>query len=137
MIKKIAHIAIAVNSIDEAAKFYAEQLGLKLTGKETVPHRKVTVGFIEVGETKLELVQPDTPDAPIAKFLAERGPGLHHICFEVDDIEAEFKRLKDAGVRIVDPEPQSGANGTKTFFIHPKSTGGVLIELNQRVRDNR
>uniref|UniRef100_A0A7V3PTT8 Methylmalonyl-CoA epimerase n=1 Tax=candidate division WOR-3 bacterium TaxID=2052148 RepID=A0A7V3PTT8_UNCW3 len=134
MIKKIAHIAIAVNSVAEAAGFYAQQLGLKLTGKETVPHRKVTVGFIQLGETKIELVQPDAPDAPVARFLAERGPGLHHICFEVDDIEAEFQRLKDAGVRIVDPAPQPGADGTKAFFIHPKATGGVLIELSQKVQ---
>lgn len=131
MIKKIAHIAIAVNSVDEAARFYIEQLGLKLEGKETVPHRKVTVGFIQIGATKIELVQPDSPDAPVAKFLSERGAGLHHICFEVDDIDAEFRRLKAAGVRIVDPEPQKGAGDTKAFFIHPKSTGGVLIELSQ------
>jgi methylmalonyl-CoA/ethylmalonyl-CoA epimerase len=131
MIKKIAHIAIAVPDLEAAAKFYAEQLGLKLTGKETVPHRKVTVGFIQIGETKIELVQPDAPDAPVAKFIAERGPGLHHICFEVDDVDAEFQRLSGAGVKIVDPAPQPGADGTKTFFIHPKATGGVLIELNQ------
>ncbi len=131
MIKKVAHIAIAVNNIDEAANFYAENLGLKLEGRETVPHRKVTVGFIQIGETKIEFVQPDAPDAPVAKFLSERGPGLHHICFEVDDIDEEFRRLKAAGVKIVDPEPQKGAGGTKAFFIHPKSTGGVLIELSQ------
>jgi len=136
MIKKIAHIAIAVPSVDEAAGFYEEKLGLRVSGRETVPHRRVTVGFISIGEAKIELVQPDAPDAPVAKFLSERGPGLHHICFEVDDIEAEFQRLKDAGVKLVDPEPQSGAGGTKAFFIHPKSTGGVLIELSQQVRGN-
>ncbi|MGB9742052.1 MAG: methylmalonyl-CoA epimerase [candidate division WOR-3 bacterium] len=134
MIKKIAHIAIAVNSVDQAAGFYAEQLGLKLTGRETVPHRGVTVGFIQIGDSKIELVQPDKPDAPVARFLAERGPGLHHICFEVDNIDAEFSRLKAAGVRIVDPEPQTGAGGTRAFFIHPKSTGGVLIELSQQIQ---
>jgi len=133
MVKKVAQIAIAVPSVDEAARFYTEQLGLKLERKETVPHRKVTVGFIQVGDTKVELVQPDTPDAPVAGFLAVRGPGLHHICFEVDDVDAEFQRLKAAGVRIVDPEPQAGAGGTRAFFIHPKSTGGVLIKLSQRV----
>jgi methylmalonyl-CoA epimerase len=136
MIKKIAHIAIAVPSVDQAAGFYEEKLGLRVSGRERVPQRRVTVGFIQIGETKVELVQPDGPDAPVAKFLSERGPGLHHICFEVDDIEAEFQRLKDAGVRIVDPEPQSGAGGTRAFFIHPKSTGGVLIELSQKMRDN-
>lgn len=134
MIKKVAHIAIAVNSVEDAARFYAEQLGLRLTGKETVAHRKVTVGFIQIGETKIELVQPDSPDAPIAKFLSERGPGLHHICFEVDDVEFEFRRMKAAGVKIVDSQPQAGAGGTKAFFIHPKSTGGVLIEFSQRIQ---
>lgn len=131
MVKRVAHIAIAVSSIEEAAKFYTQHLGLKLTGRETVPHRRVRVGFIEGGGVKIELVQPEADDAPIAKFLRERGPGLHHICFEVSDVEAEFVRLKASGVKIVDTSPQVGAGGTKTFFIHPKSTGGVLIELNQ------
>ncbi len=135
MIKKVAHIAIAVHNVDEAARFFTEKLGLKLEGKEMVPHRKVTVGFIQLGEVKIELVQPDSPDAPIAKFLSERGPGLHHICFEVDDIEAEYRRLQSAGVRLVDPAPQAGAGGTKTFFIHPKSAGGVLVEINQPQRE--
>lgn len=132
MVRRVAHIAIAVSDIDAAAKFYSDYLGLRLEGKETVPHRKVTVGFINLGETKLELVQPESPDAPVAKFLAERGPGLHHICLEVENIDAEFERLKQAGVRIVDPEPQAGAGGTRAFFIHPRATGGVLIELSQR-----
>ncbi len=131
MIKKLSHIAIAVDNIDGAGRFFTERLGLKLEGKEALPHRKVTVGFIPIGETKLELVQPDSPDAPIAKFLSERGPGLHHICFEVNDIEQAFKLLFEAGVKIIDPAPQPGAHGTKVFFIHPKSTGGVLIELSQ------
>ncbi|MEO0081696.1 MAG: methylmalonyl-CoA epimerase [candidate division WOR-3 bacterium] len=131
MIRRIAHIAIAVPDVDMAAKFYEQQLGLKLEGRETVPHRKVTVGFIPVGETRIELVQPDSPDSPIAKFLSERGPGLQHICFEVDDAQAEFDRLARAGVRIIDKAPQAGAHGTKVFFIHPHSAGGVLIEISQ------
>lgn len=131
MIKKLAHIAIAVPDIEAAATFYRARLGLDLQGRERVPHRKVTVGFIELGGTKIEFVQPDAEDAPVAKFLRERGAGLHHICFEVDDIDAEFRRLAAAGVRIVDPEPQPGAGGTRAFFIHPKSTGGVLVELSQ------
>lgn len=136
MVRKLAHIAIAVHSVDEAARFYTEKLGLKLEGKETVANRKVTVGFIKLGEVKLELVQPDSPDAPVAKFLAEKGPGLHHICFEVDDIDAAFRQLSAAGVKIVDPSPQAGAHGTKVFFIHPKATGGVLIEFSQPGKDN-
>jgi len=131
MISKLSHIAIAVPDIAAAAKFYEVRLGLKLTGKETVPHRKVTVGFITVGETRIELVQPDSPDSAIAKFLRERGPGLHHICFEVDDALAHFRELSAAGVRLVDSAPQPGAHGTTVFFIHPSATGGVLIELSQ------
>jgi methylmalonyl-CoA/ethylmalonyl-CoA epimerase len=131
MVKGLAHVAIAVPDVDEAAKFYEGKLGLKLSGKESVPGRKVTVGFIEVGNTRIELVQPDSPDSPIAKFLEQRGPGLQHICLEVDDIDAEFARLKAAGVRMTDDAPRPGAHGTKVTFIHPSSTGGVLVELSQ------
>jgi methylmalonyl-CoA/ethylmalonyl-CoA epimerase len=130
MIKKVSHIAVAVPDVDQAAKAYA-LLGLQMSGKETVPGRNVTVGFIPVGETRIELVQPDAPDSPIAKFLEQRGPGLQHICFEVDDADAEFKRLSEAGVRLIDKAPQPGAHGTRVFFIHPHSTGGVLIEISQ------
>lgn len=131
MVRRLSHVAIAVPSIDEAAKFYTERLGLQLTGKETVPGRKVTVGFIDVGNTRIELVQPDSPDSPIAKFLEQRGPGLQHICLEVDDIDGEFDRLKSAGVKMTDDAPRAGAHGTRVAFIHPHSTGGVLIELSQ------
>jgi len=131
MIRKVAHIAIAVPDVDEAARFYAENLGLNLAGKETVPGRKVVVGFIPVGDTRIELVQPDSADSPIAKFLEQRGPGLQHVCFETDDAEAEFARLSAAGVRLIDKSPQPGAHGAKVFFIHPASTGGVLIEISQ------
>lgn len=131
MAKRLSHVAIAVPNVDEAARFYVEKLGLGMTGRETVPGRKVTVGFIQIGETRLELVQPDSPDSPIAKFLEQRGPGLQHICLEVEDIEAEFKRLTEAGVRMVDKSPQPGAHGTRVCFIHPSATGGVLIELSQ------
>ena len=130
MIRKVSHIAVAVPDVEAAAKTY-ELLGLSLSGRETVPGRKVTVGFIPVGETNIELVQPTSPDSPIAKFLEQRGPGLQHICFEVDDAQAEFDRLTAAGVRLIDRSPQPGAHGTLVFFIHPHSTGGVLIEISQ------
>lgn len=131
MITRLAHVAVAVPAVDEAAQFYTEKLGLSLAGRETVPGRKVTVGFIPVGDTRIELVQPDSPDSPIAKFLEQRGPGLQHICFETDDAEAEFARLSAAGVRLIDKSPQPGAHGAKVFFIHPASTGGVLVEISQ------
>ena len=131
MISRLSHIAVAVASLEETARFYEQQLGLKLEGTETVPQQKVKVGFIPVGETCLELLEPVSPDSPIAKFLEKRGPGLQHICLEVDDAEAEFKRLAAAGVQLIDEAPKAGAHGTKVFFIHPRSTGGVLIEVSQ------
>ena len=131
MIKKIDHIAVAVPSVDDAALFYEKQLGLKLARKEAVPERKVRVGFIPIGETQIELVAPDSPDSTIARFLERRGPGLHHICFEVDDTGAELKRLAAAGVRLIDQAPRTGAHGNKVGFVHPEAAGGVLIELTQ------
>ncbi len=131
MIKKIDHIAIAVPDIEDVARFYEEKLGLKVAHRETVPASKVRVGFIPVGQTRIELVQPDSADSPIAGFLEKRGPGLQHICFEVDDIAAELEKLKAAGVRLINETPVPGAHGTRVGFIHPKATGGVLIELSQ------
>jgi methylmalonyl-CoA epimerase len=133
MIKKVSHVAIAVPDIEEAAKFYTEKLGLAVSGREVVAGAKVKVGFIPVGETRIELVQPDSPDSPITKFLETRGPGLQHICFEVDDVAAELKRLDAVGVRLIDKVPHPGAHGTLVGFIHPHATGGVLVELSQQM----
>lgn len=134
MVKKISHIAVAVRDVDEAAKFYVDNLGLAVSGREVVAGAKVRVGFIPVGETRIELVQPDSPDSPITKFLETRGPGLQHICFEVDDVGAELKRLEAAGVRLIDKVPHPGAHGTMVGFIHPSATGGVLVELSQQMQ---
>ena len=131
MVLRVSHIAIAVSNVDDAARFYAEKLGLAMVGREAVAGNKVVVGFIPVGETRIELVQPDAPDSPIAKFLEQRGPGLQHICFEVDDVAAELRRLDAAGVRLIDKTPRPGAHGTRVGFIHPHATGGVLVELSQ------
>jgi methylmalonyl-CoA epimerase len=132
--RKVSHIAIAVPNVDDAARFYSEKLGLKMVGREDVAGSKVTVGFIPVGETRIELVQPAAPDSPVAKFLETRGSGLQHICFEVDDVAAELKRLDAAGVRLIDKVPHPGAHGTMVGFIHPSATGGVLIELSQQMQ---
>lgn len=132
MVKKVSHIAIAVRDIEEAAKFYEEKLGLRLVGRESVPGTKVKVGFIPVGDTRIELVQPDSPESPIAKFLATHGPGLQHVCFEVDDVAAELSRLDSEGVRLIDKTPHAGAHGTQVGFIHPHATGGVLVELSEQ-----
>lgn len=132
MVKRVSHVAIAVPSVNDAAKFYVEKLGLKLVGREDVAGSKVTVGFIPVGETRIELVQPAAPDSPVARFLETRGPGLQHICFEVDDVAAELKRLDAAGVKLIDKMPHAGAHGTMVGFIHPSATGGVLVELSEQ-----
>ena len=131
MVRKVNHIAVAVPDVEAAARFYTEQLGLELTGIETVASNKVKVGFIPVGDTRIELVQPDAPDSPIARFLEKRGPGLQHLCFEVDDIDAELKRLDEAGVQLINKTPIDGAHGCRVGFVHPKATGGVLVELSQ------
>lgn len=130
MVRRVAHIGIAVRSIDEAAKFY-EQLGLLVSHREAVPSQKVTVGFIPVGDTCIELIQPEADDAPIAKFLASRGPGLHHICFEVKDIDSTHAELAAAGARLIDKSPRPGAHNTRVAFVHPESAVGVLVELSQ------
>jgi methylmalonyl-CoA epimerase len=132
MIRKVSHVAIAVPDIEETAMFYAEKLGLAMVGREAVAGSKVVVGFIPVGDTRIELVQPDSPDSPITKFLEMRGPGLQHICFEVDDVAAELERLDAAGVRLIDKVPHPGAHGAMVGFIHPSATGGVLVELSEQ-----
>jgi methylmalonyl-CoA/ethylmalonyl-CoA epimerase len=129
MIKKINHIAIAVNNLEEAAGFYQTVMGLTLSGIEVVTAQKTTVGFFKIGESNIELVQPAEPDSPLVKFLETKGQGIHHICLEVDDIEAEVKTFLEKGATMVDQNPRPGAHDTRVAFVHPKSSGGVLIEL--------
>jgi methylmalonyl-CoA/ethylmalonyl-CoA epimerase len=129
MLKKINHIAIAVNNIEEAAKFYQNFLGLNLSGIEVVTAQKTKVGFFKIGESNIELVQSADQDSPLAKFLETKGQGIHHICFEVDDIETEVKAFLEKGATMIDQKPRLGAHNTKVAFVHPKSSGGVLIEL--------
>ncbi len=129
MLKKINHIAIAVNNIEEAAKFYQNVLGLNLTGVEVVTAQKTRVGFFRIGESNIELVQPADSDSPLVKFLDTKGPGIHHICFEVDDVETEVKAYLEKGATLIDQKPRPGAHNTKVAFVHPKSSSGVLIEL--------
>ncbi len=131
MVKKIDHIAIAVRDIDEAARFYTDILGLDLSGVEVVVEQKTRVGFLKIGDTNIELVQPVTDDSPLVKFLETRGPGIHHICLEVEDIKKEVEELMERGAHMIDDKPRPGAHNTKVAFIHPKSSGGVLIELNE------
>ena len=129
MIKKINHIAIAVNNLEDAAQFYQNILGLTLSGVEIVEAQKTRVGFFKIGESNIELVQPSAPDSPLTKFLETRGPGIHHICLEVDDIEKEIKGCLEKGAKTIDQTPRPGAHNSRVAFIHPKSANGVLIEL--------
>ena len=129
MLKKIHHIAVAVDNLDEAAKFYQDGLGLDLTGIEVVSAQKTKVGFFRIGGSNIELVQPAEPDSPLHKFLKTKGQGMHHLCFEVDDIEAEIKNLLENGATMIDQKPRPGAHNSRVAFVHPKSSSGVLIEL--------
>ncbi|MBE3520276.1 MAG: methylmalonyl-CoA epimerase [Firmicutes bacterium] len=132
MIKKIDHLGIAVNDMKQAAEDFARAFGIVLGGEEEVPSQKVKVGFLQVGEVRLELLQPLEADSPVGKFLSSRGEGFHHIAFEVDDIESDLRKAESAGLTLVDKTPRSGAHGTKVAFIHPKSTHGLLVELVQK-----
>jgi methylmalonyl-CoA/ethylmalonyl-CoA epimerase len=129
MLKKTNHIAIAVNNIEELTNFYQNILGLTLSDIEVVTAQKTKAGFFKIGESNIELVQPAEPDSPLVKFLETKGPGIHHICFEVDDIETEVKAFLERGAMMVDQKPRPGAHNTKVAFVHPKSSSGVLIEL--------
>ena len=133
MPQKINHIGIAVHDIEEAAKFYTEALGLELGGIEEVADQKVKVAFLPIGEVRLELVQPTSPESPVAKFLEKNGQGFHHIAYQVEDTGAEVERLLGAGVRMVDQKPRTGAHNTQIAFVHPKASGGVLTELVQEM----
>ena len=129
MLKKINHVAIAVKDLGEATLFYQNVLGLNLSGVEVVTAQKTKVGFLKIGESNIELVQPTEPDSPLTKFLETKGPGIHHLCLEVDEIDAEIKALLEKGATMIDQKPRSGAHDSKVAFIHPKSSNGVLIEL--------
>lgn len=131
MIKKIDHVGIAVRSLDEAIKVW-EGLGLKVEEIEEVPDQKVRTAIIHVGESRIELLEPTAEDSPIAKFIAKRGEGIHHIALGVDDIEGHLEKLKESGYRLIDEKPRIGAGGAKIAFVHPKAVTGVLLELCQR-----
>jgi len=126
------HIGIAVDSIDERIEFY-KALGLEVEGYDEVPEQGVRVAFLPVGDSRLELLEPTGPNTPIARHLERRGPGLHHVCLRVPDIRAAMARLADQGHTLLSEEPQLGAHGCLVCFVHPKSTGGVLLELSQAV----
>jgi methylmalonyl-CoA/ethylmalonyl-CoA epimerase len=127
---RIDHLGIAVESIAAARGFY-EALGLRVTHEETVEHEGVRTAMIPLGESRVELLEPLGPDTVVGRFLSKRGTGLHHVALHVDDIHAAWTQLKSRGVTIVSPAVQTGAGGHLYFFVHPKSTGGVLLEICQ------
>ncbi len=128
-LKRLDHVAVLVPDLEEALGFWQDRLGLTLDHVETVSSMAVKIAFLPLGESEIELVQPLTEDSGLAKFLEKRGPGLHHICIEVGDIAAKLADLKSQDVRLIDEEPYLMDDGRQLAFIHPKSTGGVLVEL--------
>lgn len=131
-ILKIDHLGIAVNSIDDGKNFWSDVLGLEFEGAETVEAQKVTTAFFPVGESEVELLESTSPDGPVAKFIEKKGTGFQHVAFRVANIEDALAELKEKGIQLIDKEPRIGAGGAKIAFLHPKATGGVLVELCER-----
>ena len=131
-IGRVDHIGIAVKDIEQAKKFYTEFLGMKALGEEVVEEQKVKVCFIPCGDSEIELLESTSPDGPIAKHIEKKGEGIHHIALRVDNIEAAIADLMAKGVRMIDEKPRYGAGGAKIAFVHPKSTGGILLEISER-----
>ena len=136
MFKRLHHVGIAVSSLDGGAEVWGpDGVGLLEEGREDVESAGTRVAMYPVGESRVELLEAMGEDTPVAKFLAKRGPGIHHLCFEVDDIEAEIQRIAATGMRLLGNPPSPGAHGSLVAFIHPADTGGVLVELNQFPQD--
>ena len=131
-LKRVDHVGIAVKNLDESVQFY-ESLGFKATGYEVVAEQKVKVAFLPCGDSEIELLESTEPDGPIARFIEKNGPGIQHIAIRVDDIDKALEELKEKGVRLIDQVPRYGAGNARIAFVHPKATGGVLLELTQRM----
>jgi methylmalonyl-CoA epimerase len=129
---KIDHIGIATHGIQDAIEFYRDALGLDVTETEEVSEQKVRVAMLPIGESRIELIEATSEDSPISRFLEKRGPGIHHVAVRVDDIHVALANLRQHGVRLIDEEPKKGAGGCLVAFVHPSSTGGVLLELVQK-----
>ena len=134
-VKRIDHIAIVVPNVEDATCFYEEALGLKVEHVEQIDSQEVLVAFLPTGGSEIELLEPINDTSGVAKFLAKHGPGMHHLCLEVDDLQETMARLKAKGVALINEEPVIGSGGKRIAFVHPKSTGGVLIELYEMTSD--
>jgi methylmalonyl-CoA/ethylmalonyl-CoA epimerase len=130
-IKAVNHVAVVVEDMEKSLSFWRDALGIHLHELRDVPAEKSQVAFLPVAGAEVELVMPTTDDSGIAKYLAKRGPGMHHLCLEVDDIEGMMSQLKAKNVRLINEEPRTTSDGKKYAFIHPEATGGVLVELYQ------
>jgi len=128
-ITKINHIAILVNDLESPLNFWRDALGLELTQVEEVPGEQARIAFLPTGDSEIELVQPTTDDSGLARYLEKRGPGMHHICLEVDDIDGMLAQLKEKGIQLINEEAKVGSDGRRYAFIHPKSASGVMVEL--------
>ena len=130
-IKAINHVAVVVDDMEKSLAFWRDALGIELHELRDVPAEQSQVAFLPLAGAEVELVMPTTDDSGIAKYLAKRGPGMHHLCLEVDDIEGMINELKAKNIRLINEEPRTAADGKKYAFVHPESTGGVLVELYQ------
>src|SRR5258706_3261087 len=131
-VKRLTHVGIAVKSLKNSVELFTRLLQVEKAGEEAVESQRVKLAFLDLGDTSIELTEAADPESPIAKFIEKRGEGVHHLSFEVDDIEAELARLRKEGFRLIDETPRPGAGGHLIAFIHPKSTNGVLVEICQR-----
>ncbi|HML23120.1 MAG TPA: methylmalonyl-CoA epimerase [Aggregatilinea sp.] len=129
MIKQINHVAILVEDLDASLSFWRDALGIPVGKTEVNPGENVNIAFLPLGDSEIELLEPISADSALGKFLAKRGQGMHHICVEVDDIDATMQRLAEHGVQMINDAPKSREDGTRYAFVHPKSTSGVLVEL--------
>ena len=134
---RLDHLGVAVRSIDERLRLYRDLLGLPFRTIEEVPGEKVRVAMLPAGRTRIELLEPTSGDSSIGRFIAKRGEGMHHVCFEVEDLEAALSTLKAAGLAAIGEEGRPGAEGARVAFVHPRGTGGVLLELRQRARGGK
>ncbi|HXE45358.1 MAG TPA: methylmalonyl-CoA epimerase [Conexibacter sp.] len=135
MLGRIDHIGVAVDDLDIALTLYADTLKMEVVHRETVTEQGVEAILLDVGENHVELLAPLGPDTPVGKFLAKKGPGLHHVAYHVSDVEATLAALKAAGVRLIDETPRVGIRNSRVAFVHPASTGGVLTEIVQPAED--
>jgi methylmalonyl-CoA/ethylmalonyl-CoA epimerase len=131
MLTVIDHVGVAVEDIDAALALYRDALGMPLVHRETLTEQGVDAALLDVGDGHVELLQPLGPETPVGKFLAKKGPGLHHVAYRVQDVADALQKLSAAGLRLIDEQPRSGIRGSRVAFLHPASTGGVLTEIVQ------